>query len=238
MVSAKPTTAATPSVCGDINADGLADLIIGALYAKRNEDERCWQLLVVFGTTDTNTIELFHVAGSGGFAIHGQSLKDRSGKSVSSAGDINGDGLADLIIGAFGAGSNTGSSYVLFRSTSGYISVESNVSALGTDAADAISGTSANDAIAAGAGNDTITANGGADIIYGGAGNDNFILNSSTSLPSATFGSGGNTDQLARIDGGSGVDTISFSGTGLSLISARLPISRTQHIRSISSQLD
>ena len=38
-------------------------------------------------------------AGNGGFVIHGQDAGDHSGESVSSAGDINGDGFDDLIIG-------------------------------------------------------------------------------------------------------------------------------------------
>jgi hypothetical protein len=37
---------------------------------------------------------------SGGFVIRGESVGDFSGYSVSSAGDVNGDGLDDLIIGA------------------------------------------------------------------------------------------------------------------------------------------
>jgi hypothetical protein len=35
-----------------------------------------------------------------GFVINGESMDDFSGFSVSSAGDVNGDGLDDLIIGA------------------------------------------------------------------------------------------------------------------------------------------
>jgi hypothetical protein len=38
--------------------------------------------------------------GSNGFAINGIAADDLSGFSVSSAGDVNGDGFDDLIIGA------------------------------------------------------------------------------------------------------------------------------------------
>jgi hypothetical protein len=41
-------------------------------------------------------------SGTGGFVINGESENDYSGYSVSSAGDVNGDGLDDLIVGAYG----------------------------------------------------------------------------------------------------------------------------------------
>jgi hypothetical protein len=37
-----------------------------------------------------------------GFVINGENVDDISGNSVSTAGDINGDGLNDLIVGARG----------------------------------------------------------------------------------------------------------------------------------------
>src|SRR4051794_10558808 len=64
--------------------------------------------------------------GSNGFRLDGVSAGDRSGYSVASAGDINGDGSADLIIGARGADPDgnfyAGSSYVVFGKRSGFAS--------------------------------------------------------------------------------------------------------------------
>ncbi len=64
-------------------------------------------------------VELADVAaGTGGFVINGIDPGDGSGVSVSGAGDVNGDGLADLIVGATHAnpGGNifAGQSYVVF----------------------------------------------------------------------------------------------------------------------------
>jgi hypothetical protein len=50
--------------------------------------------------------------------LNGIDAGDRSGASVSSAGDVNGDGVDDVIIGAYGADPNgqssAGESYVVF----------------------------------------------------------------------------------------------------------------------------
>lgn len=59
---------------------------------------------------------LSQLNGTNGFAINGISLGDESGSSVSTAGDINGDGLADVLIGAWGIRNFTGQGYVLFGS--------------------------------------------------------------------------------------------------------------------------
>src|SRR5262245_6555508 len=72
-------------------------------------------------------IDLVNVAaGAGGFVIHGQDAGDHSGYSVSSAGDVNGDGFADAIIGALDGvvpgnhRAGAGDSYVVFGKASGF----------------------------------------------------------------------------------------------------------------------
>ena len=68
-----------------------------------------------------NPVNLSAIAsGSGGFVIIGKGLGESSGFSVASAGDVNGDGPADLLIGAPGdlTGSDPGRSDVVFGKSS------------------------------------------------------------------------------------------------------------------------
>ena len=56
---------------------------------------------VVLGGPSMANVDLSAItAGTGGFALLSELASDQSGYSVSSAGDFNGDGLADLIVSA------------------------------------------------------------------------------------------------------------------------------------------
>jgi hypothetical protein len=101
------------SSAGDVNGDGINDLIIGAFAANHYTGAS----YVVFGASgigSTGTLSLAALNGSNGFKIPGLTAYDESGCSVSSAGDVNGDGINDLIIGASGVNSGAGASYVVF----------------------------------------------------------------------------------------------------------------------------
>ncbi|WP_413171700.1 integrin alpha [Anabaena azotica] len=86
-----------------MNGDGFDDLIIGALGADPN-GSKSGQSYVVFGKSGgfTSALNLSDLNGSNGFVINGITTDDRSGRSVSNAGDVNSDGFDDLIIGAPG----------------------------------------------------------------------------------------------------------------------------------------
>ncbi|MEM8714375.1 MAG: integrin alpha, partial [Cyanobacteria bacterium P01_G01_bin.4] len=110
------------SSAGDVNGDGVDDLIIGADGADPRGNGS-GESYVVYGTTRfSSTFELSSLDGGNGFTINGLGAGDRSGYSVSGAGDVNGDGVDDLIIGAYRAdpnGDESGESYVVFGSSSG-----------------------------------------------------------------------------------------------------------------------
>lgn len=100
---------------GDINGDGLDDFIVGAPNANPN-GALSGTSYVVFGRLDgfPSTLELSELDGTLGFAINGESASGRAGISVASAGDINGDGIDDLIIGAPSGNTSPGAAYVVF----------------------------------------------------------------------------------------------------------------------------
>lgn len=191
----------TAAGAGDVNGDGYSDLLIGARDRDINGDAT-GAAYVVFGhaTGFTASLTLATLNSSQGFEINGESTFDRAGGGVAAAGDVNGDGFADLLIGAGGRsvnGFSSGASYVLFgRDFNG------TDTAVGTAANDVLTGRTANDSLIGGQGNDTLIGGGGSDVLIGGAGNDvlKFDL----------------LDHM--VDGGSGTDRAALQGAGQTLV--------------------
>ncbi|MBA5249260.1 MAG: hypothetical protein FE834_06990, partial [Gammaproteobacteria bacterium] len=229
------------SSAGDVNGDGLDDLIIGAYYADSTGRTHAGKSYVVFGKTNTTVINLSDIAqGTGGFVINGEKARDFSGYSVSSAGDVNGDGLDDLIVGAYGANGYKGKSYVIFGKTD---TKAINLSRLGDDSKYTIdhqgttgdnnlgdnTTTNKDEIFVAGAGNDTLTGNGGMDVFSAGSGNDTIIINASNITALEQTGAG----NRANINGGGNIDTLKLDGSGLTLDFTKISNNRIKDIEKI-----
>lgn len=127
-VSPYDTSGYFVSGAGDINGDGIDDVIIGAPGFNGNNPDATTSpgySYVVFGKLGgfSANFELSKLDGTNGFAIKGIAENNGTGWSVSGAGDINGDGIDDVIIGARFADPNglidAGSSYVVFGKQGG-----------------------------------------------------------------------------------------------------------------------
>src|SRR5690606_25050868 len=96
------------ATAGDVNGDGYADLVVGAPGAAGGAGQAY----------------LYHGSGGGlsatpALTLSGANAGDGFGRVVGTAGDVNGDGYAEVLVAAPGANSSTGQAYV-FAGNGGY----------------------------------------------------------------------------------------------------------------------
>lgn len=126
------------STAGDFNGDGVEDIVIAASTAPVGGQASTGSVYIIFGVASGFTDATFDLAtldGTNGIQIDGRDFTDNFGQSVSSVGDMNGDGFDDLLVGAPGADPNgmaSGEAYLIFGSDEGF-AAQQNVTALTAD---------------------------------------------------------------------------------------------------------
>ena len=213
------------SGAGDINGDGIGDIIVGATQA-----DGTGVAYVIFGQKGSSltSVDLTALDGRNGFVVNGIDIESWTGQAVSSAGDINGDGFDDVIIGASGGlfeDSRAGETYVIFGNDFSDV-----VDQLGGAGNDTLSGGTAdeiligaqgddsiggggNDVLKGALGNDTLDGGAGSDTMIGGAGDDVFVFDQ------ASIGSEIQLDRISDFERGEDVIELRGFGPGLDFAS-------------------
>ncbi|MBK6505109.1 MAG: FG-GAP repeat protein [Ignavibacteria bacterium] len=94
------------SNAGDVNGDGYPDVVVGA-YGYSSGTGRVY---VFYGGASMNSVS--------DVTMTGEAISNAYGYSVSNAGDVNGDGYSDVLVGAHGNNSSRGKAYIYFGSAS------------------------------------------------------------------------------------------------------------------------
>jgi hypothetical protein len=207
------------SSAGDVNGDGFSDLLVGALGASPNGSYSGSAYLLLGKAMGWGaSFDLGTVDGTNGQRLDGSAATNFTGYAVASAGDVNGDGVADVLVSApeadtvvMGNGSpetqsSAGSTYLV------YSSALDGATFRGTTLVDTLRGTPGDDQILGLGGNDSLLGNNGNDTLIGGAGNDS--LDGGDGMDTAAFGGDqgqyrlGSRDDVVMLQGPDGTDQL------------------------------
>lgn len=120
------STATFVSDAGDVNGDGIVDIIIGNSTAGANDLTGAGASYIIFGSRSRFPAMLrpSDLNGEIGFIVLGTNTEDRSGKFVGAAGDFNHDGIDDFMIGApnktQNAKAEVGEAYLIYGRSAGF----------------------------------------------------------------------------------------------------------------------
>ncbi len=188
-VNCPSTTTPTATVSDDFNGDGIADVLAGA-HLEDTGGSNAGAAYIFYGATNLSAqID----ASAANVKLIGEDANDQLGRSVSGAGDINNDGIADVLVGAFGdddGGADAGAAYIFYGATNLSAQIDAsaaNVKLIGEDAGDSF-GVSVS-----GAGD--VNNNGIADVLVGARYDDDGGLNAG-----AAYIFYGATNLAAQID--------------------------------------
>lgn len=108
------------TAAGDINGDGIGDFIISQHLGDENINENNGEVYVLYGRHNfgDDMITLSTPTAEQGFLVRGGELGDQLGFSVAGIGDVNNDGISDLLFGAPFAdpdgGASAGSAFIVY----------------------------------------------------------------------------------------------------------------------------
>jgi hypothetical protein len=108
------------SGAGDVNGDGYDDILIGAPGSDAAGEDAGASYLIFGGPLATISADLSEA----GALLLGAQYGDTSGGAVSGAGDVNGDGYDDILIGAPSRGVDAGAVYLLLGPITGTIELD------------------------------------------------------------------------------------------------------------------